>query len=93
MSECRTNYPTWVFKDWIDRDSNMRSIIAEHVDACEGDVSRLAYYIEDFAVSDCEEIFEHTNDWQFDVFQWALCQIDFDEVAKVLLEEFDENVV
>lgn len=88
-----SNYPTWCVALWIDNDQGTYEVVRESVRAWGGGaalVDELQRTVEDMAEAILPALFE-SGTHVLDLYQWAIGQVDWFELADHYREEVTED--
>lgn len=80
-----TNKPTWCVSLWINNDQGLQETVLE---AAKNDADLFAGWLEDF-IEENNPLIE-TASLYSDLLGWALCYVDWDELAEHFIEAAEE---
>lgn len=81
-----TNYPTWAVKLWIDNDYVTYHFWREKIKNLRYDIYQIEEALKEWTM---QQFYSYTAGLASDLTTWSVEQVNFHEIAEMLLEEVD----
>jgi len=90
-----SNYPTWVFKLWIDNDQYLYNDIYNYIKQNINKrfiISISIEYLQDIAEDMTQEQYNNKGSFTNDLIGYALNQINYNEIAQAIIEDIKQEL-